>query len=135
MFGYGVCCQCGKLGHIVRQCPMSVTESHGSQASNYQPRQSTHARIYLLISGNVEANENATDVVTSTIPLFGSVDCILFDSGATHSFISFAFFKLCNLSTEPLEQKVCIEVRRHSGIMPLFGCFHRSYRIDSGSRD
>lgn len=51
---------------------------------------------------------NATNVVTGTIPLFDCVDYILFDSGATHSFISSAYVKLCQLSTEFLDESICV---------------------------
>jgi hypothetical protein len=44
--------------------------------------------------------KNITDVVTSTIPLFGSV--------VSHSFISSTYVRLCKLSTEPLEQNICV---------------------------
>jgi len=64
--------------------------------------------VYSLTLGNVQANENATDVLTSTIPLFGSVANIFCYSGPTHSFISSTYVKLCKLSTKPLEQNICV---------------------------
>jgi hypothetical protein len=64
--------------------------------------------VYALTPGNVEAKENATDVVIGTIPLFGSVVCALFDLGAMHSFISSTYVKLCKLSTRPLDQNICV---------------------------
>ncbi|XP_062147761.1 uncharacterized protein LOC133856727 [Alnus glutinosa] len=79
------------LYRFARRCPMAVTRSQGTQASNYQPRQPTQARVYSLTLGNVEIDDNATDVVT----------------GATHSFISSTFVMLYKLSTEPLEKKIC----------------------------
>jgi len=47
-------------------------------------------------------------MVTSTIPLFGSVACVLFDSGVMHSFISSSYVKLCRLNTKPLEQNIYV---------------------------
>jgi hypothetical protein len=90
---------------------MSVAGSQGSQASNYQPRQPAQDRVYSLTSGNVEVDENTIDVVTGTVPLFGSIAYILFNSGATHSFISSTFVKLCNLSSKPTRTK---HMRGHS---------------------
>jgi hypothetical protein len=64
--------------------------------------------VFALTPENVFAKENATDVVTGTIPLFGSIACVLFDLGATHSLISSSYVKLCRLSIESLEHNICI---------------------------
>ena len=45
-------------------------------------------------------------MVTGTIPLFGSLTCTLFDSGATHSFVSATYAKVCNMCFEPLRQNI-----------------------------
>jgi hypothetical protein len=52
--------------------------------------------------------EEYTDVVTGTIPLFGNLVCTLFDSGATHSFISSIYVKLCSMITQSLNQNITI---------------------------
>jgi hypothetical protein len=63
---------------------------------------------YTLTLGNAKAKANAIDVVTGTIPLFGSVAYILFDFDATHSFISSTYVKLCKLNIDPLDQNICV---------------------------
>jgi hypothetical protein len=80
----------------------------GSQASINKPKPVASTRVYSLTPVSMHAGENATDVVTGTIPLFGSIACVLFDSGATHSFISSSYVKLCRLTTEPLELNMCV---------------------------
>jgi hypothetical protein len=65
-------------------------------------------RVYSLTLNNDEVVENATDVVTGTIPLFGTPTYILFDLGSTHSVILSTYVKMCCLSTEPLEQNICV---------------------------
>jgi hypothetical protein len=107
--GMKVYFKCGKTGHFIREClQASMGRGQGSQTSVNQPRQTAPSRVFALTPDNVLAEENTTGVVTGTIPLFGSVACVLFDSGATHSFISLSYVKLCRLSTEPLEQNICV---------------------------
>jgi len=45
-------------------------------------------------------------VVIGTVPLFGSLACTIFYSGATQSFISSTYVKLCSINTQPLEQNI-----------------------------
>jgi len=64
--------------------------------------------VYAITPENVLAEDNAADVITGTISLFGRVACVLFDPGATYSFISSSYVKLCRVNTEPLEQNICV---------------------------
>jgi hypothetical protein len=86
---------------------MHASRGQGSQASINQPRPTVPARVYAITPENVLAEDNAADVITGTIPLFGRVACVLFDPGATHLFISSSYVKLCRVNTEPLEQNIC----------------------------
>jgi hypothetical protein len=47
-------------------------------------------------------------MLSGIIPHFVSPTCTLFDSSATHSFISSSLVKLCNLNTKPFEQVICV---------------------------
>jgi hypothetical protein len=87
---------------------MGTYRGQGSQASIIQLRPAASAQFYSLTPDSVHAGEDATDVVIGTIPLFGNIACVLFDSGATHSFISSSYVKLCRLTTEPLELNMCV---------------------------
>jgi hypothetical protein len=64
--------------------------------------------VFALIPGNADTEAENTDVVTGTIPLFGSLACTLFDSGATHSFVSATYAKICNMCFEPLRQNITV---------------------------
>jgi len=59
--------------------------------------------VYTLTPVEVEEEEEGGDngVVIGTIFLFSILACTLFDSGATHSFISEAYIKLRHVSTQP----------------------------------
>jgi hypothetical protein len=62
----------------------------------------TQARAYSLMPGREEEegdeDKEDVDVVTGTIPLFGKLASTFFDSGATHSFISSTYVKLCSIT-------------------------------------
>jgi hypothetical protein len=104
--GTNNCFQCGKPGYYARDCPTSNTGGQKPLDIGYQPKQPAQAHVYSLTPENVATKGNNVDVVTSTIPLYGNFASVLFDLGATHSFISSTYVKLCNLSTRPLEQNI-----------------------------
>jgi hypothetical protein len=49
------------------------------------------ARVYALVLGE---SEGGSEVVTGTVPILGFEASVLFDSGATYSFISIVFVRL-----------------------------------------
>jgi hypothetical protein len=77
---------------------MNATEGTKSQGSG------TQARVYSLMPGGEEDGEEDVDVVTGTILLFGKLTSTLYDSSATHSFISSTYVELCSMTTQPLNQ-------------------------------
>jgi hypothetical protein len=49
------------------------------------------AQVYALVPGELEGGSK---VVTGTTPILGFEASVLFDSGATHSFVSIVFVRL-----------------------------------------
>jgi hypothetical protein len=96
------CYRCGQLDHIARDC--SKGGAVPSQAMDNR-RPPTQARVYSLTPGEAET-EN--EVVTGFLPLFTGKAIVLFDSGATHSFISVKYARRFHVSIEPMEVGVLV---------------------------
>jgi hypothetical protein len=62
--------------------------------------------------------EKDADVVIGTIPLFGKSASTLFDSGATHSFISSTYVKLCSMTTQSLNQNITVSTPAGDRVLP-----------------
>lgn len=82
-----ICFRCGKSGHISCNCegaksePPSASKSQRSQAN----RLKTTGRVFTL--SGVEASES-DDLIQGTCFIDGTQLTLLYDSGATHEFIS-----------------------------------------------
>ncbi|XP_035539634.1 uncharacterized protein LOC118344008 [Juglans regia] len=119
MFGQNVCFKCGKPNHLARDCPVKKPGESGRNGG-----QKTHAtaRVYALTPIDAEASN---DVVTGTLSLFSRHASILFDSGATHSFISNHYARLAEKIPEPLEPSMSVATPSGDHIIcdsVLIGC-------------
>jgi hypothetical protein len=95
------CFSCGQHGHFSRNCTKRASQQYTTQAQVYS----------FTLGGEVEENEGEeeySDVVTGTIPLFGNLASTFFYSGATYSFISSTYVKLCSMITQPLNQNIIV---------------------------
>ncbi|GMN44735.1 hypothetical protein TIFTF001_013928 [Ficus carica] len=108
--GTNACYLCGKEGHYARNCPLNnqnqnppyPSRNTNSQLHAIQARLEVpsitqgrleapepQARIYAYTKGDAEAG--TSHVVTSQISIVTYDAIALFDSGATHSFVSLEF--------------------------------------------
>ena len=73
--------------------------SHISQGRLEVPPSSTNAQVFSLTREEVA---NAYTVVTGQICIFNQYATVLFDTGATHSFVSIAFTERIGIPPEVL---------------------------------
>jgi hypothetical protein len=89
------CYHCGQFGLFSKDCV-----SKGVAQKPLAP-----ARVYALVPGE---SEGRLEVVTSTAPILGFEASILFDSEATHSFVSIVFVSLSRIVVRTLELGLAI---------------------------
>ncbi|KAA0032756.1 putative Gag-pol protein [Cucumis melo var. makuwa] len=129
LVGGGVCYQCGQPEHFKKYCPqlnMTIQRDQGvgsqtveqSRVSVVATEGTSGARQKGVVGrlrqqGNVYAMtqqeaEDASDVITGTILICNVPTDVLFDPGATHSFVSIIFLTKLNRMLEPLFEGLAI---------------------------
>jgi hypothetical protein len=68
----------------------------------------TQAKVYAITPGEAEMKNEA---ITGTLPLFTGNVVILFDSRATHSFISAKYDRRFHINLEPMKVGVVVSTR------------------------
>ncbi|KAL8115138.1 hypothetical protein AgCh_021822 [Apium graveolens] len=98
---------CGKVGHIARNCK-SVTQGKVGRSVSQGPATSTTRARTFKMTKNSPVHDS--DVVAGTLSLNSVPVNILFDLGASKSFISVNYVNKLQLMLEDLEEPLTIEV-------------------------
>ncbi|XP_073120799.1 uncharacterized protein [Henckelia pumila] len=98
----GACFNCGKMGHRIAECPkpkkVGMRSNVGATPGKTKENK-PNARVFAITQ---EEADNTNDVVAGTILINQFLSYVLFDCGATHSFISKRFSKKLRLEPEML---------------------------------
>ncbi|XP_028107291.1 uncharacterized protein LOC114306274 [Camellia sinensis] len=119
----GACFQCGKTGHVIRDCPQRKQQQSGNRTTTSSARSAPttntkasvnlnnnketarQGRVFALVPGDVQ---KAATVVSGTFMVHSHSACALFDSGSTHSFMSKLFTPNLDTSEEVLSYMLCV---------------------------
>ncbi|CAL8992068.1 unnamed protein product [Prunus brigantina] len=130
-FGPPLCYYCKQVGHVKRFCPQlqryqgpqsnwarpitsQSSQRLGGQTSQIRPRvlavgkksgQFTQGRVYVV--GNV-TDQTEPKTIEGMFSVFNSWARVLFDCGATHSFISTSFASMLELESENMKPSLLI---------------------------
>ncbi len=61
------CFQCGKTGHFQKYCPMNTAKGSKPQGGESRQQYPAQARVYSLIPGGAEEDEEYTDAAAGNI--------------------------------------------------------------------
>nr|GEV48330.1 hypothetical protein [Tanacetum cinerariifolium] len=81
----GTCFKCGQASHLQKDCKKNTTVSTSGQADK---KPGASGRVFAITEGHAT---NTSGTITGTLFIYGHAVFVLFDTGATHSVISFAF--------------------------------------------
>ena len=104
----GACLRCGSLEHKIPDCPLIKESSQDSK-----PLQRKQGRLHALIDDE-PAEEGG--VVEGTILIHSKSAFVLFDTGATHSFISHNFWSSLPIKPALLESSLSITTPLGAGV-------------------
>jgi hypothetical protein len=119
------CFTCGEKGHFTNQCPnlrnrpplaaaSTPAPTHGANSVSVPARQNfVHGKVNHVA---VEEAQEAPDVVIGTFSVNDLSAVVLFDSGASHFFISVAYVEKHNLPMALLRSQMIVSSPR--GDMP-----------------
>ena len=100
------CFNCGQKGHIQRDCPHPKKEQNGGGLNGQTGQPKATGRVFTL--NGAEASKSK-DLIQGKCFINGILLLVLFDSSATHSFISCLCVGKLKLSVSSLNKDMVVE--------------------------
>nr|GFC69506.1 hypothetical protein [Tanacetum cinerariifolium] len=92
----GTCFKCGQAGHLQKYCKKNTTASTSGQADK---KLGASGRVFAITEDHAT---KTSGTITGTLFIYGHAVFVLFDTGATHSVISFVFAsRVTTIPTDP----------------------------------
>jgi len=99
------CFICDKPGHFANNCPEKKSPNAKKPTASPVERARAAYRVFALTT--IEATQSGNLILEPCV-LFGKVVLVLFDSGATHSFISYACVSKLSLEKRDLDYELLV---------------------------
>jgi len=115
MEGYRRCNNCGKEGHFGKDCPNlaraatrpPIQTPHQHQQRDRNNRPQATDRVYAMTRAKAAGSSN---LVMGRCVITGESLCVLYDSGATHSFVSIACVEHLGLQVRELQCELAVSI-------------------------
>ncbi|CAA3033634.1 Hypothetical predicted protein, partial [Olea europaea subsp. europaea] len=124
LYGKNAYFWCGKSRHIARDCPTFAQRKDDNNDQNKKGK----ARVFTLTQKDAEGNSN---VITGILLAANTPTYILFDSGATHSFVSTSFIAKSSITWKTLEANLYMIYMKDFDVilgMDWLGCNYATIR-------
>ncbi|GKC31489.1 putative reverse transcriptase domain-containing protein, partial [Tanacetum coccineum] len=106
-----ICYECGRPGHVKRECLKLRNWNHGNRVGNKTRNQTggneATTKAYIIGRGGTNPDSN---VVTGTFLLNNYYASMLFDSGANRSFVSSTFSSFLDVAPSTLDTSYAVEL-------------------------